>query len=211
MRKLTGWVMAVAILGLSAGMLRADDKMVPEDGAFEVMLLRQQSVQQELKLQSGDAAKIDKFTADQWQKAKEINKLSEAERDRKFQELSKENDRFIDQTLSKEQRKRLKEVELQVAGLLCVTRDEVARKLNLTEDQKKRAHQMQKEARQEMQELVASYKADEKSNKLEQLHKTSNDKLKELLTDEQEKIWAQMTGAPFNGEFRFGSKKTTAS
>jgi len=203
--------MAAAILGFSAGMLRADDKLVPEDGAFEVMLLRQQSVQQELKLPAGEVAKIDKFTADQWNKAKENNKLSEAERDRKFLELTKENDHFIDQTLTKEQRKRLKEIELQVAGLLCVTRDEVAKKLNLTEEQKKRAHQLQKEARQEMQELIATYKADEKSNKLEQLHKTSNDRLKELLTDEQEKTWAQMTGAPFNGEFKFGSKKTTAS
>ena len=211
MRKLTGVAFAMVILVLEASTLRAADRLVPEDGAFEVMLLRQSSVREDLKLSHKEASKIDHYTSTQWEKAKEINNLPEAERDKKFEEMSIENHHFIEKTITKEQRKRLKEIELQVAGLMCVTRPEVAKKLNLTADQKVRAHEMQKQAREEMEQLLYASKPSVKKEKLDELHIISRDRLVELLTDEQEKTWEQMTGAPFKGKLDFGSEKEASN
>src|SRR5207302_1101125 len=101
------------------------------------MLLRQASVRDDLKLSHDEAQKINSFAKEQWEKAKAASKLAEPERDRKFAEMSKENDRFLDKTLTKEQRKRLQEIELQYAGLMCLSRPEIAKKLKLTDEQMK--------------------------------------------------------------------------
>lgn len=210
MRKFSGWTFALAILVLGATAARAQEKLVPEDGAIEVMLLKQASVREDLKLSHDEADKIHKHTSQQWKKAQAVSKLPQAERDKKFAEMTKENDLFIDQTVTKDQRRRLKEIELQVAGLMCLTRPEIAGKLKLTDEQMKRVHQMQKVGRQEMEELLYATNPESRQEKLAELRKTSRDRMLELLTDEQEKTWAQMQGKRFNGEFDFGAKPAAA-
>jgi len=177
--------------------------MVPDEGALEVMLLRQHSVREELKLSHNEAHKIHSFAKKQYEKAKEISKLPEAERDRRFEELAMENHRFIDQTISKEQRKRLQEIELQVGGLMCMSRSTIAQKLNLSEDQKKKLRQMQEEARREMDQLISSDKSEKE--KLREIHASTQRKMRDLLNDDQEKTWEQMMGAPFKGELKLES------
>lgn len=208
MRKFTGWAFALAMAFATTAM-SAENRLVPEEGALEVMLLRQKSVREDLKLSHDEADKINKFTSQQWKKAQEYNALPDAERDKKFAALTKENHEFVEQVLKTDQRERLKEIELQVAGLLCVTRDDVAKKLNLTEEQKKRAKELQREARQEMEDFIYSESKTGQKEKLAEIKKTSRNRLNDLLTDEQEKTWAKMTGKPFTGNFEFGS--TTAS
>jgi len=211
MCKISGWTLVLAILALGAATGSAADKMVPEEGAVEVMLLRQASVREELKLSHDEATKIHNFTREQWEKAKALSKLPEAERDKKFIELTKENDQFIDKTLTKAQRKRLKEIELQVAGLLCLSRPDVASELKLTAEQKKRVPDMQKEGRQEMEELLYTSKPETRQQKLAELRKTSRDRMLKLLSEDQGKTWAKMQGKPFTGELLIGSKEKTAA
>jgi len=210
MRKLFGWTFALSILALGAAVASAEDKLVPEEGAVEIMLLRQASVRDDLKLSHDEAQKIHNFTREQWEKAKEASKLPAAERDKKFAAMHDENHRFIDKTITKEQRKRLQEIELQVAGLMCLTRPEIAKKLKLTDEQMKRVHEMQKEGRQEMEDFIYTSKPEVRKEKLAELRKTSRDRMLELLTDEQEITWAQLQGKPFKGEFQFGTKEDTA-
>lgn len=201
MCRIPKWTVALTVLALGAAVARAaENQMVPEEGAIEVMLLRQASVREELKLSQADATKIHNFTREQWEKAKQASKLPEPDRDRKFDELTKENHHFLDQTLSKSQRERLKEIELQIAGLLCLTRPDVSKKLNLTSEQIKRAKEMQKEGRRELEELLYTAKPDTRHEKFAELRKTSRSKMLELLDDQQEKTWAQMQGKPFKGE-----------
>src|SRR5579872_3854851 len=137
------------------------------------MLLRQPSVRKELKVSDKEADKIEAHCSQQWKKAKDAAKLSELERDRKFTEMSQENERFIEQTLTAQQRKRLQEIELQVAGLVCVTRPEIASKLKLTAEQKKRAHQYQMESRRELEDHMYADKDSVKRDQLQELKKTS--------------------------------------
>ena len=181
----------------------AAEKLVPEEGAVEVMLLRQKSVRKELKLTDDEAKKIDEFTEKQWTKAREIAKLSEEERDKKFADMTKENERFIDETLTKQQRERLNQITLQLAGLLWVKRAHVASELGLTEEQKQLAPRLQKEARTEVEEALQATSAEERKEKMRELRETSRKRLMSLLTEKQKAKWREMTGAPFQGEIEF--------
>ncbi len=175
----------------------------PKKGAVELLLLRQQSIHKELKLTADEVEKIHDYGEDQWEKAQSAHVLGAAERSKKFAEMSKENERFVRETLTKEQHKRLHQITLQMAGLLCLTRPEVAARLNLTADQKKQAHQLQKEARREAEELIHATKKGQRHEKLRELHATSLKSIDELLTDEQEAIWSEMIGPPFKGDLFF--------
>ena len=188
----------LALWGLTA---RAADRAVPEEGALEVMLLRQQSVQKELKMTPDEVEKVHKHCAMQWEKAEKISKLpSEAERDKEFTVLTKENDRFIETTLKKPERERLREIMLQIAGLLCLSRTDVASELGLTAEQKQKLPALQKEARHEMEQVIYDTKKEQKRAKLKELRETSRQKVQQLLTDAQKTKWKQMTGKQFDGD-----------
>ncbi len=204
MHKLLSLAVGLSVLASGASFAHAaKNKMVPEEGAVDVYLLRQPSVQKELKLTQEQIDRIDKHCAAQWEKAKEASNLSESEADKKFAELTKENDKFVEQVLTKDQRKRHNEVVLQVAGLLCLSRHDVASKLGLTSEQKKQVTQFQEEGRREAEDLIHATNKDQRKQKLAELRASTRKKLNELLTDAQEAKWKEMTGEPFKGEMTF--------
>ena len=82
------------------------------------MLLRQKCVRDELKLTDDEASKIKEHNDRQWKKAQEIQKLTRDQRHSRYEDLSRENERFLDQVLEPSDDKRLEEISLQVAGLL---------------------------------------------------------------------------------------------
>lgn len=209
MRRTLCWMAAGIVLSVCAAPTWAAHKMVPEEGAVEVMLLLQPSVCKDLNLSADKRDKIGNFADAQWKKAQALANLDEKHRDERFKEMTKENERFISEVLSKDQKKRLDQILLQTAGLLWVTRPEVAKELNLSSEQKKRAAQLQQEARDEMEQLIHETDEAQQDAELSKLRKTSRDRLMTLLTDEQEAKWKQMTGTPFKGEISFAERKTT--
>src|SRR5579872_711912 len=139
MRTSVKFSFAAAILAaFAAPAYAAGLKMVPEEGTVELLLLRQKSIRSELKLSEKEAEAIHKYAMDQWKKAEQVTELSKDEQERKWEEMARENERFIERTLTKDQRKRLEEIALQIAGLLFVTKRDIASQLNLTEEQIKR-------------------------------------------------------------------------
>jgi hypothetical protein len=206
-----GWfgVLTLAVsTALSASAQQVTEKdLVPEEGAAQVMLLRQRSVRDELKLSHTEAKAIHEFNIRQWKKARSYDDLPAAERDRKFDDLTRENEQFLRDTLTAEQRKRLDEITLQVAGLLWVTTPRVASDLGLTTEQKERARKYQEEARREMREIVHDRHRRDRDAKFNELRATSRKRLVELLTDDQETRWKQMTGEPFKGRLRFHDER----
>jgi len=206
MRDFRSWTLALAALvawGVPARAADEKSKPVPEGGAVQIILLRHQSVRDALKLTADETRKIDDFTEQQWKKAQRAEDLGPQESEREFARLTRENDRFLDQVLEPDQHKRLDEITIQVAGLLWVTRTEVASKLGLTEEQKTKAARYQKEARAEMEELLHSTTRQDRHAKLRELRSTSRKRLMDLLTDDQETKWKEMAGEPFRGELRF--------
>lgn len=193
---------AVAVWSLPGRPAEAQG-LVPEEGAVEIMLLHQESVQKELKLTDEEARKVHEFVARQWKRAQEVARHGAAQRKHSFREMTEQNEKFIGEVLEPEQRKRLNQIALQVAGLLWVTREPVASELKLTAEQKQEARRLQGLARKEMQEVLDSTTPANRKEKLKELEATSRRRLMELLTDEQEARWKEMLGPKFEGRFRF--------
>ena len=212
MRKFLRFTVGMAILAAWAAPVRSADKatMVPEEGTVEIMLLRQKSVRVELKLPEATAEKIHKYAAEQWKKAQDVIQLPANEQEAKFAMMEKENERFLEQTLNAQQRKRLNEITLQVAGLLYVTRQDIASQLKLTAEQTEQVRKYQKEAKAEVEKVIESSKYEQRKEKFTALSKTSHERLFDVLTDEQETTWKQLTGAPFKGEFEYAPSRAAA-
>jgi len=183
--------------------------MVPEEGAVELMLLWQKSVRDDLKLTDDESMKVHDFIAGQWKKAKALEGAADAEQDQKFDELTRENEQFLKETLQPEQSKRLEQIALQTAGLLWVTRPHIADQLKLPDDQKKQAHDLQQKARQEVDDLLNASDREAKKEDVQKLRETSHKRLMELLTDDQKAKWKEMAGEPFKGEFHFKNVGTS--
>jgi len=191
------------IVAVTAPLPAGEKMLIPEEGSMEIILLRQESVRKELKLNDAKAEEIKKYAAQQWKKAQEIADLGQAEQDKKFEAMAKENDRFLEQTLSKDQNHRLHQIVLQVAGLLYVTRRDIAEKLKLTDKQKSQAKKDQQEARADLEKVLNAKDASKRHDELAELHKTNRNRLTKLLTEEQVPKWKEMTGTPFKGELQY--------
>jgi len=204
MHRFRMWILPLAA-ALSVWMIpaqAADDnkeRLVPEEGAIQVMLLRQKSVRAELQLTEDECQKIDTFTSEQWKKAKALDNVSAEERRTKFEEMSKDNEKFLNQVLEPAQRKRLDEITLQVAGLMWLSRPNVCGILHLTDDQKEQVKRHQKEARKEIEEVIHATSHEKRADKLRELRAMNRKRIMNILNDDQELMWKQMSGEPFVG------------
>jgi len=206
MRDFRRWTLALAVLVAWCAPARAAEekkKAVPEDGAVQVILLRHKAVREDLKLTDDETKKIHEFTNAQWKKAVRLEEMSPEERDKGYAELTKENERFLDEVLESAQRKRLNQITLHVAGLLWLTKPHVASELKLTDEQKEKARKYQQEARAELEDLLHSATTADRHAKLKELRETSKKRIFDLLTPEQEVTWHELMGPPFKGELRF--------
>jgi Spy/CpxP family protein refolding chaperone len=198
----------VLALAVPAGFAAAEEKtapIAPETTTSQLLLLRQKSVQKELKLDEDTVKKIMEFTnkeADEYGKA--LKDLKGKERAAKFEELEKANKKFLEDNLSADQRKRLEQVTLQVTGLYQLGRKEVAKALDLTEEQQTKFEEMQKETRKALREILTS--SDDraaKTEKLAKLREENKKKIMAVLTDEQKAKVKEIVGEPFKGEIVF--------
>jgi len=207
MRACRKWTLTLAALCVCSAPARADEqkpKPIPEQGAIELVLLRHKAVRDDLKLTRPEARRIHEFTEQQWKKEQEVEAIpDEKERERRFDEMTREDERFLEEILKPEQKKRLDQITLQVAGLLWMTRPEVATALKLTDDQKEKIVEIQKAARKEMEELLHSETRRDRQAELRRHQEACKQRVLELLTDEQEAKYNELIGEPFRGELKF--------
>jgi len=177
------------------------EKLVAEEGAIKLILLRHKSVRDDLKLTDKQADKIRDFASRQWKKAQSVSDIQDKEkRESQWKAMGKENQKFLRDALSKDQFKRLEQIGMQVGGLAWVTRPDIARELKLTADQKKKAHELQKKAHKEMHDILHGEKVKDPDAKLRALGKTNRKRLWDLLTDDQKATWKKLRGEPFKGD-----------
>jgi Spy/CpxP family protein refolding chaperone len=194
------WALALvvpALVGVAAAQPPA--RHVPEGIVVQLLLLRQKSVQEELRLTPEQVRKVSEFTNKQHEAAREAIKLGEAERERKFVQLENEDRQFLADTLAPGQRKRLEQISMQLTGLMHLTRPEVARALNLTEDQVQKFRQMQKEARKELVDIFSDKNREERHERIAKLREETRRKIRAVLTDEQKAKVDELVGPQFKG------------
>jgi Spy/CpxP family protein refolding chaperone len=200
-------ILALAAVAVWAAPARpADDEVViAEEDAIQVLLLRQKSVQEDLKVTDTEAKKIHEFASKQWKKVQDMKGLSEAERNRKFEAMAQENEKFLKDTLKPEQRKRLNQITMQLVGLLWLRRSDVASALNLTDEQKQKIKALHKDAEHEAREAMRGGKISREKH--QEMRMANRKRLMSVLTADQKVKWKEMAGEPFKGQLHFGPAK----
>jgi Spy/CpxP family protein refolding chaperone len=208
MRTFGKWVLAVGLVATGLSAARSEEptkkgRIIAEEGAVELMLLRQKSVQDELKLTKEECDKIHTFADGQWAKAEEYHKMDAEKAKGEWEKLGKANEKFVHDTLTPEQHKRLTQIGMQVAGLIWVLDAKVSKELNLTDDQKLKIKEMHKAAHKEYEEAVHAADKAGREAKFEELRKAHRKELLAVLTDDQKAKWKEMAGEPFKGKIHF--------
>jgi hypothetical protein len=203
MRTFWKWALVLAVPAVGVAAARPAELPVPEGTTVKLILLRQKSVQKELKLTPDAVRKIMAFTNKQYEEARKALELGMEERRRKFEALGRENRKFLADNLNPGQRKRLDQITMQLTGLMQLRRPEVARALELTEDQSRKVKEMQTEARKHLRELIDAKDSEGRKEKLAKLREQTRKKVMALLTDKQRAKVRELVGEPFKGEIVF--------
>jgi hypothetical protein len=203
MRTFWNWALALVVPAVWVAAVRPADLAVPEGTTLKLILLRQKSVQKELNISAEDVDKIMKFTKKQYEEAVKALELDGEKRKEKFEALRKANRKFLTDTLKPRQRRRLDQITMQLTGLTQLTRPEIIKRLELTDDQVKKFKELQKDARKRLAELIDAKGDKDRHKKLAKLREETRKNIMAELTDEQKEKVRKMVGEPFKGEIVF--------
>jgi len=203
MRTFMKWTVVLLVPVVFGTTARAADEVVPEGTTVKLLLLRQKSVQKELDLGDEVIQKILAFTTAQSEAAGKATKLGEAERKEAFVKLLKENDKFLADTLSEKQSKRLQQITMQFAALTYLTKPEMVKDLKLSDEQVEKFKVLQTEARKALADLIESKDKAGRTEKFAKLREGTRKKILAVLTDDQKAKVREIAGPPFEGEIVF--------
>ena len=148
------WAVVLLVPAVVGATARPAETPVPEGTTVKLLLLRQKSVQKELELGADVIQKIMEFTAAQSEAAQKTVDLGETARKEEFEKLARQNDKFLTDTLTAMQSKRLDQITMQFTALHQLMKPEVAKELNLSDEQVKKLKEMHTEGRKALVELL---------------------------------------------------------
>ena len=215
MRTVTTRLFALALAVAVAAPLLAQPRpgqggFGPQDGAA---LLRNKSVQEELKISEDQTTKL-KEIGDKI-RAKYADEFKDAGRDfAKIREVGKKVSEETKKALADanilkpEQTKRLRQIEVQTAGLTAFSMEDVQKVLKLTDKQiadakaasddiRKDADEMRKDAGMDFKKFA------EIRTKVEKMRSDALNKLTGTFSDDQKKAYKELTGEKFELKVEF--------
>jgi len=224
MRLPVKWLLttALAILVTSPVFGQLLPGMMPmlENGLDTPILLSNKGVRKEIKLsdeQYGKVHKIVKQVQDKYQpklsktradgdKATFVKLVADSTR-----ETRDRVNKALPDILTPEQAKRLKQIQIQVNGLISLNKMEVQKELQLTDKQKDEIKGIGENLKSDIAEVVKdaagspaqrllekARKAAEAARKIKSLNEEATQKALAKLTEEQKKTWHEMTGDKFD-------------
>jgi hypothetical protein len=192
--------MILAVLALGFAEPPAPEFALPSDTTVKLLLLRQKSVEEELKLTPELCRKLVEYTNKEHEEYQKALKLNAAEREKKFNDLEKDHEKFIADNLSEAQRKRLEQITMQVIGIRFLTRPKAAEVLKLSAEQQEKFKKLREEARKDLAAVVDAKDGGDKNEKLAKLRAEIDKKIEAILTDEQKAQARLIVGEPFKGK-----------
>jgi hypothetical protein len=175
-------------------------------GANPMMLLGQESVQQELKMSEDQISKVKAHQEKSLGSFRDFGNLSQEERQKKMQEIAQENEKFLGEVLKPEQKKRLDQIALQQRGGDALTDPKVQTALGITDDQKEKIKAIQEDFRKTLGDLRSAGGGGDRAEmakKMQEMRTANSEKMLKLLTDDQKKKWEEMAGPKFTGKIEF--------
>jgi Spy/CpxP family protein refolding chaperone len=169
-----------------------------------LMLLSEKSVQTDLKLTAAQNKKVNAAMTKQMMTMKTTFNLAPEQRDKKMQEIVKTSDQAADELLTADQKKRVKQISLQVQGGQAFTNPDVVKDLDLTDEQQTKIKAIHDGIGKQMGEMFKGKKLPPQAfqQKMTEIKKTADADARKVLTSEQASTWSEMTGTPFRGEIR---------
>jgi hypothetical protein len=159
-------------------------------------LLTVEAVQNELKLsekQKAAAIEINNFLTEERHKLfKEVAKENH-ERAQKVAELEDRTSSKVDRLLDQSQRKRLREILLQVNGAVELTKKDIQDELGITSEQRTKLAEISHENSKKRRDALANYEGD-KTAKIVELQREADKKLLNVLTDKQREQFEKLKG-----------------
>jgi Spy/CpxP family protein refolding chaperone len=170
-------------------------------------LLLNKSVQDELKLTDDQKASLTKIQTKQREEMKKAfesgdkDKIGEAMR-----ALREETDKAVAKvvgTLSADQKKRFKQIRVQVGGLAAFADPEIAKDLNLTDKQKEEIKGIADDVQKDVGEIFKDAQGDRERmqaarGKIEKVRADATAKVLKALSSEQQEKYKELTGPKFD-------------
>jgi len=208
---------SVMTLGIAA--LMATPAMAQGRGGFGFggraglsMLLSNESVQEELKLDDSQKEKAREFGEKSREKMtaarEELQGLDQEERGKKMREIMAESNsaarKAAAEILKPEQIKRLEGIELQVAGANAFEEEALQKKLNITGEQKTAISSIIQSSQEQTREIFQNAGDDRQAamEKIREHRKETLAKVEGKLTDEQKSKYKELLGSPFEVKFQ---------
>ncbi|MHB0960124.1 MAG: hypothetical protein ACYC6N_07520 [Pirellulaceae bacterium] len=169
------------------------------------MLLRAEAVQKELNITEEQKAKLEEMRTEGRGQGgagqRNFQDMTEEERQKMREEMvarTAEQEKKIAEILDAQQVARLKQIRLQASGAMGLMNEDVAKELNITEEQRNKM-------RDAMRDLRESAQADGGPGGFAEMREKMNAKVMEILTDEQKAQYKEMQGEPFDvAQLRMG-------
>jgi hypothetical protein len=179
------------------------DDLTVMEGAGQLVLLAEKSIQEDLRLSDAEKAQIDatarQFSEERMRLLQGYQNLNPNQRRERFLEIARRSEQEVRSTLREPQIQRLKQVRTQLLGPMALNEPETVQALELTEPQRQAMRQIESEAfalLRERQDVT-----DEAARRAlrETIFKSALEKDLALLTPEQRQKWDARVGPPFTG------------
>jgi len=204
---------AVSVVGLLPGAARAQEPAQMLQGRLGPrFIVFREKAQDELKLTGEQRNKLDErrdATIQEMQQTFEkAQDVKPEDRPKSIGEYQQKADQkleaFLKETLKEDQLKRLRQLIFQQEGLFAIGHPDVAKELNITDDQRKQFMTVMQDLHKKVEPIVKQAQEggdpQEIGPKIKKLHKEQEGKAEALLTDAQKKQWKEMLGKPFRLE-----------
>lgn len=163
-------------------------------------------VQTELQLTDEQKASAQKMADDNRQAMMDLRNsgATPEEMGEKIQERAKENKKKVEELLKPEQRERLEQIALQIGGGAALSRPEIADKLGLSDEQKKKLEKISEDAQQKRMDLFSAgppsdqQEMQDRMQKVQKINDEQKSKATEVLTAEQKDKFEKMQGKKFD-------------
>jgi Spy/CpxP family protein refolding chaperone len=175
-------------------------------GRSAAFLIRNEKVADELKLTDDEkeaaqkaADKVNEKFRDQMDAARgDREKMADLRKT-----MTEESDKAVLAVLKPERAKRLKQIQVQAAGLNAFTMDDVETALKLSDKQKTAVKDATKDLQDDIRDLMQDARGDQEKmaaarKKIETMRTDAFDKVVNGLSDDQKKTWKDLTGDKFD-------------
>jgi uncharacterized protein YfbU (UPF0304 family) len=174
------------------------------EGAGQLILLEEKSVQDDLALDESKKRQIDAITQDINRQrpmlSRDFQDLTPAERREKFLEFARANKRVVKSILDERQHKRLDQIRLQLQGFAAFSEPKVVSSLKLTDSQRQALRQIEGEAFMFMKNLGDLANDAARRESRGNVLRSAMGKSLAVLTPSQLSQWNELTGKPFEGK-----------